>query len=64
MRSLGEGYTYAKRFCGLMNMPSPVSSTAYRASNIELFQAAKKVVSTTMGNAANEMTKDPAKDIN
>lgn len=64
MRSLGEGYTSAKRFCGLMNMPPPVSSTAYRASNIALSQAAKKVASTTMENAANEVTKDPAKAVN
>ena len=63
MRSLGKGYTAAKRFCALVNMRPPPQPTAYRACNIALAKAAKTVAVKAMKDAANGLRKNQLKEV-
>ena len=64
MRSIGRGYTAAKRCCALMNMPPPPQPSAYRACNIALANAVKTVAVKTMKDAANELRNDQLNEVN
>ena len=55
MRSMGQGHSSMKRFCGLMNMPPPLHLKAYSASNAALTKAAKTVATKSMKDAAREL---------
>ena len=55
MRSIGQGASSAKRFCGVMNMPPPPKPNAYQRHNKALMTAAKKVAEETMHSAAREI---------
>ena len=55
MRFIGQGHAFMKRFCALMNMPSPIQFKAYRACNIALLKAATTVAMKTMNDAADEI---------
>ena len=55
MRSIGCGHAAAKRFCGLMNMPTPPRPTPYARHNKELLKAVKQVSMETMASAAKEL---------
>lgn len=55
MRSIGCGRAGAKRFCGLMNMPSPPQACPYSAHNKALLRSAKAVCEKTMQDAAKEI---------
>lgn len=55
MRSIGQGASSAKRFCGVMNMPPPPKPNAYQRHNKALMKAAKKVADDTMLSAAKEI---------
>ena len=48
MRSIGQGASSAKRFCGVMNMPPPPKPNAYQGHNKALMKAAKTVAEETM----------------
>ena len=54
MRSIGQGASSAKTFCGVMNMPPPPKPNAYQRHNKALMTAAKKVAGETMQTAAGE----------
>ena len=55
MRSIGQGHASMKRFCALMNMPSPMQFKAYRACNIALSKATTTVAMKIMNDAADEI---------
>ena len=55
MRSIGQGASSAKRFCGVMNMPPPPKPNAYQGHNKALMKAAKTVAEETMNSAASEI---------
>ena len=41
MRLIGQGRASAKRFCGIMNMPSPPKANAYSKNNKAIMKAVK-----------------------
>lgn len=43
MRSMGQEHSSMKRFCAFMNMPPPLHSKAYNASNAALSKAPKAI---------------------
>ena len=55
LRSIGCGHAAAKRFCGLMNMPTPPRPTPYARHNKELLKAVKQVSMETMASAAKDL---------
>ena len=55
MRSIGQGASSAKRFCGVMNMPPPPKPNAYQGHNKALMKATKTVAEETMNSAAIEI---------
>ena len=54
-RTIGKGRSSAAKFCGLMNMPPPLHSKAYRAQESVLDGAVQKVACETMSEAASEI---------
>ena len=55
MRSIGQGASSAKRFCGVMTMPPPDKPNAYQGHNKALMKATKTVAEETMNSAAIEI---------
>ena len=55
MRTIGQGASSAKRFCGIMNMPPPPKPNAYDKHNKALLRAAKSVADETMIRAGEEI---------
>ena len=55
MRRIGKGRAALNRFCGIMDMPSPVNSHAYTRHQEALVIAAATVASKSMVNAAEEV---------
>ncbi len=55
MRLIGQGRTSAKRFCGIMNMPSPPKPNAYSKNNKAILKAAKTVAEKSMMDASDEI---------
>ena len=54
-RSIGQGASSAKRFCGVMNMPPTPKPNAYQRHNKVLTTAAKKVAEETVYSPAREI---------
>jgi hypothetical protein len=55
MRLIGQGRASAKRFCGIMNMPSSPKANAYSKNNKAIMKAVKTVVEKSMMNASDEI---------
>ena len=55
MRAIGKGRSSAAKFCGLMNLPPPPRSNAYKSLEIALNIAVKTVANETMAEAASEI---------
>ncbi len=55
MRLIGQGRTSAKRFCAIMNMPSPPKQNAYSKNNKAILKAAKTVAEKSMMDASDEI---------
>jgi len=55
MRTIGQGSTSAKRFCGMMDMPPPPKPKAYARHNKALLKATKTVAADTMTKAGIEI---------
>ena len=54
-RAIGKGRSGATKFCGLMNMPPPLQSKAYKVQELHLNSAASKVAKESMTQAAAEI---------
>jgi hypothetical protein len=55
MRLIGQGRASAKRFCGIMNMPSPPKANAYSKNNKAIMKAVKTVAEKSMMDASDEI---------
>ena len=55
MRTIGQGASSAKRFCGVMNMPPPPKPNAYHRHNKALVIASMAVACETMLEAGTEI---------
>ena len=55
MRLIRQGRTSAKRFCGIMNMPSPPKPNAYYKNNKAILKAVKAVAEKSMKDASDEI---------
>ena len=57
MRTIGQGASSAKRFCGVMNMPPPPKPNTYHRHNKALVIASRAVACETMLEAGTEIHK-------
>ena len=55
MRTIGQGASSAKRFCGVMNMPPPPKPNTYHRHNKALVIASRAVACETMLEAGTEI---------
>jgi hypothetical protein len=55
MRLIGQGRASAKRFCGIMNMPSPPKANAYSKNNKATMKAVKTVAEKSIMDASYEI---------
>ena len=63
MRSCGLGYNALEKFCGLMNLPPPVSKKNYQKLSHKIRDTAKTVAEASMSAAIEELKKEGATDI-
>ena len=63
MRSCGLGYNALEKFCGLMNLPPPVSKKNYQNLSHKIRNTAKTVAEASMSAAIEEVKKEGATDI-
>ena len=63
MRSCGLGYNALEKFCGLMNLPPPVSKKNYQKLSHKIRDTAKTVAEASMSAAIEEVKKEGATDI-
>lgn len=54
VRSLGLGYAAMKLFCGLMDLPKPVSKKSYNSSVKKMQKFSSQIAEQSMNNAARE----------
>ena len=54
-RSIGRGHSGLRRFCGVMNLPKPVSKAAFQRHQKHLYTAAKSVAEASMQQAVAEV---------
>ena len=62
MRTIGQGASSAKRFCGIMNMPPPPKPNAYDRHNKALLKASRATASETMLEAEREIHEEKGED--
>ena len=62
MRTIGQGASSAKRFCGIMNMPPPPKPNAYDRHNKALLKASRATASETMLEAGREIHEEKGED--
>ena len=55
MRLIGQGRASAKRFCGIMKIPSPPKAYAYSKNNKVIMKAVKTVAEKSMMDASDEI---------
>ena len=63
MRSCGVVHTGTNRFCGLMNMPSPVRAHSYDEASNKIRDATEKVAKSSMIAAASDVKATDGQDI-
>ena len=64
MRSCGQGHSALERFCGMMNMPQPITKKNYSQLSSKLKDGAKFIAEASMVVAANEVkAKEGTSDI-
>ena len=55
MRSLGKGYSVAKRFCTLMNMPPPSAAKPFSKSIKTITKKIETIAKKSMADAVTEI---------
>ena len=63
MRCCGLGYNALDKFCGLMNLPPPVSKKNYQKLSHKIRDTAETVAEASMPAAIEEVKKEGATDI-
>ena len=58
LRSCGQGHSALERFCGMMNMPQPITKKNYSQLSSKLKDGAKFIAEGSMMVAANEAAND------
>ena len=54
-RSIGKGHRGLRKFCGIMNLPPPISKSAFQRHQKALYVASKSVAESSMQQAAREV---------
>ena len=58
VRKIGHGHAGLKKFCGIMDLPPPISEANFRRHQRAMLAASKKVAVDSMDTAAEELRKD------